>query len=77
MTYLEDAAAELFKARDTNEKRAQRAATMHSGEQQEAGVILREVNARRMEIAAGFAVLAAIEAGLPPAYPSRPGPEAP
>ena len=73
MTYLEDAAAELAKARDDNEKRAAFAAELDEMKRpDQAADVRREVNARRMEIAAGFAVLAAIEAGLPPAYPSHP-----
>ena len=75
MTYLEEAAAELRKARDDNEKRAREASRMHTGQEQEKEAILAEVGARRMEIAAVFAALAAIEAGLPPAYPSCAQPE--
>jgi hypothetical protein len=76
-TYLEEAAAELRTARDGNEKREREAGRMDSGREQEKQVILARVAARRMEIAAAFTALAAIDAGLPPAYPYRPGPETP
>ena len=66
MTYLEDAAAQLYAARDDNDSRARDAADMHAGMAVTALTIRAEVNARRIEIAAGFTRLAAIEAGLPP-----------
>jgi hypothetical protein len=66
MTYLEDAAAQLYAARDDNDERARDAADMCTGMAAAALAIGAEVNARRMEIAAGFTRLAAIEAGLPP-----------
>jgi hypothetical protein len=66
MTYLEDAAAELYKARDDNEKRAVTAEEMLPSMRVTAQHLLAEVNGRRMEIAAGFTRLAAIQAGLPP-----------
>ena len=66
--YLDEAAAELRKARAANEKRALRAAEMET-----AGMrtddIRREVAIRNMELADGFTRLAAIERGLPPAMP--------
>jgi hypothetical protein len=66
MSYLEDAAAELCKARHDNEGRARDAGEMHSGMAVTAAAISAEVNTRRVELAAGFARLAAIEAGLAP-----------
>jgi hypothetical protein len=58
--YLEQAAAELGKARDANEKRA--------ADPDPFGRVSRaeEVGAERLRIAAGFERLAAIAAGLPP-----------
>lgn len=61
MTYLEEAAAELRKARESNEKRGSRAELMHSGQVDEKDALLAEVNQRRMELAAAFTVLAEIE----------------
>lgn len=66
MSYLEEAAAELRKARGDNEKRAAEAGRMHTGMAAIRADTLREVNARRIEISAGLTRLAAIEAGLPP-----------
>jgi hypothetical protein len=66
MTYLEDAAALLYKARDDNEKRAVTAEEMLPGMRVTALPVLAEVNGRRVELAAGFTRLAAIQAGLPP-----------
>lgn len=68
MTYLEDAAAELAKAREANEERAAKIpglferALYDLAEREE-----RETRAERMRIAGDLIVLAAIEAGLPPA----------
>ena len=62
--YLDEAAALLRQARDGNEARAEMAwdrAAGHVPVQR----TLREVNDRRMEIAAAFTRLAAIRAGLP------------
>ena len=60
MTYLEDAAAELGKARTANDRKA--------ADPDRFGTITRaeEVSAERLRIAAGFERLAAIEQGLPP-----------
>lgn len=71
MTYLEEAAAELRKAREANEK----CAGTHRSWLTETDVpVIVEVNDRRMELAAAFTALAAIEAGLPPCR-HRPQPE--
>lgn len=59
--YLEEAAAELRKARDANDKRHARASADRFG-----GLDLEEARAERMEIAAAFTRLAAIERGLLP-----------
>lgn len=67
-SYLDEAADQLRMARTGNEKRAERAAEWAEvPNSPNAEIILREVNDRRMEIAAGFTRLAAIERGLPPA----------
>ena len=76
MTYLEDSAAELEKARADNEKRAARIADDYGDLPQYADRVAEEmtkVNDRRMEIAEGFTRLAAIEAGLSgrPAQPEE------
>jgi hypothetical protein len=63
MTYLEEAAEQLRAARDGNEERAREVPALRGAD---AIDVLAEVNARRMEIAAAFTRLAAIEAGLPP-----------
>ena len=65
-TYLAEAAEQLRLARAANEERLRVAAAAHSGQREEASRILREANARRMELAEAFTRLAAIEAGLPP-----------
>ena len=62
-TLLEEAAAELRKARDANEARA--GDTRSWLTERDVPVIV-AVNDRRMELAAGFTRLAAIERGLPP-----------
>lgn len=63
--YLEEAAAELRKARDDNERRASLTPPLVP-----AGEIAAEVNRRRLEIAEGFTRLAAIDRNLnlPPCY---------
>ena len=67
MTYLEDAAAELEKAREANEQRFK--VVLSLAEAKVPTLEMRaEVDDRRMEIAEGFTRLAAIEAGLPPCY---------
>jgi hypothetical protein len=60
MSYLEDAAAELGKARDDNERRY---ADLENHLPAQRPEILAGVNARRMEIADGFIRIAAIAAG--------------
>ena len=65
MTYLEEAADELRKAREANEERRDLTAELAAGKLPVQG-ILRETAARSIEIAEGFTRLAAIEAGLPP-----------
>lgn len=62
--YLNEAAAELRKARSSNEARLNLVAGMHSGQQSEAAQVLAEVNARRMEIAAAFTRLAECQAAM-------------
>lgn len=59
--YLEDAAAELRKARDANDKRFAVASSDRFG-----AADLRQVHEQRMAIAAAFTRLAAIERGLLP-----------
>lgn len=67
MTLLEEAAAELRKAREANEKHAKSAAALAAryAADVDPGTAA-EIGDRRMEIADGFTRLAAIEAGLPP-----------
>lgn len=62
---LEDAAAELRKARENNEERARFAAELEEAKLP-AGDLRREISDRNMELAAGFTRLAAIERGLLP-----------
>lgn len=64
--YLDEAAAELRKARDANEKRAVIAAELASARHGGAEEVRREVADRNMEIGAAFERLAAIAAGLAP-----------
>ena len=64
MDYLEEAAAELAKARDDNEKRAALVPSLRAGNLP-TREILAEVNTRRMEIADGFIRLAAIKVDQP------------
>ena len=64
--YLEEAAGELRKARNSNENRARLADAMHSGQAEAKQALLAEVNARRMELGLAFLAAAAIERGLPP-----------
>ena len=59
--YLEEAAAELRKARDANDKRFGVASSDRFG-----AADLRQVHTERMAIAAAFTRLAAIERGLLP-----------
>ena len=74
MTYLEEAAEQLRRARSANEARA---GSVSSWLTEGAVPVLTEVNERRMEIADGFTRLAAIERTLPPCYHAvRPGPQA-
>jgi hypothetical protein len=63
MTHLQEAAEQLRIARDGNEERARDASAMRGTDRL---IALAAVNTRRMEIAAGFTRLAAIEAGLSP-----------
>ena len=63
--YLNEAAAELRKARESNERRFGLIPSLAAGNLATADV-LREVNDRRMDLAEGFTRLAAIERGLPP-----------
>lgn len=65
-TLLEEAAAELRKARDANEKRRELAAEM-AGAKLRVEDIRREVADRSMELAAAFTRLAAIERDAKPA----------
>lgn len=60
MTYLEEAAAELRKARETNDRKAEDPDPFGRPTRAE------EVRAERLRIAAGFERLAAIEAGISP-----------
>ena len=75
--YLNEAAAELRKARSSNEARLNLVAGMHSGQQPDAAQVLAEVNNRRMEIAAAFSRLAECQAAMlnaawmPPPSPRR------
>ena len=62
LTYLEEAAAELRKARDANEARA---ATPRSWRTEADVPVITAVGDRCMELAAAFTRLAAIEASLP------------
>jgi hypothetical protein len=74
MTYVEEAAEQLRRARFANDARA---GSVHSWLTEGAIPLLTEVNQRRMEIADAFTRLAAIEAGLPPCYHvPQPGPDA-
>lgn len=59
-TYLEEAAAELRKAREANDRLAADPDRFDRGSRR------REAHAERIRIAAGFERLAAIEKGLPP-----------
>ena len=68
MTYDEEAAAELRKARAANDKRAEVAAEL-AGTKLPHLKIDAEVADRSMEIFEGFARLAAIKAGLPAVLP--------
>ena len=80
MSYLDEAAALLRQVRDGNEARAQQAAEWAAvPSSPNADIMLREVNDRRMEIAAAFTRLAAIEHGLAPAFevPGEGGPAEP
>jgi hypothetical protein len=61
--YLEDAAAELRKARDANERRAELIPSLAAGSMP-TGEVAREVNDRRMEIAAAFTRLAECQAAM-------------
>ena len=64
---MEDAAAELEKAREANKQRFK--VVLSLAEAKVPTLEMRaEVDERRMEIAEGFTRLAAIEAGLPPCY---------
>lgn len=73
--YLEEAAAELRKAREDNEKRAALVPSLQAGSLPTAGITA-GVNGRRMELAEGFTRLAAIERNLPPCcHAVRPEPE--
>lgn len=69
-TYSEEAAAELRKARDTNDKLFEIAAEKASAKLPFLD-LLREASARSVEIADGFIRLAAIGAGLPAASPEE------
>ena len=74
MTYLEESAAELCKAREANDRLAA------DPDRYTAESRRREAYAERLRIAAGFEWLAAIERGLPPCcHHARPelGQEAP
>ena len=74
--YLEEAAAELRKARAANEQRREMAVIALRGDPALAAKILAEVNDRTLEIADGFIRLAAIKAGLPPCcHHAQPEPE--
>ena len=65
MDYLEEAAAELVKARAANGLRAAEAARLREdGRTDQADIIDAEVVGRRMEIAQCFTALAAIKAGV-------------
>ena len=64
MTYLEEAAEQLRRARSANEARA---GSVNSWLTEGAVPVLTEVNQRRMEIADGFIRLAAIERAQVPA----------
>lgn len=74
---LEEAAAELRKARDANDRYRGRMAEVRSYNPVAADALDAEAADRSMEIAAGFTRLAAIQAGLPPCcrHHARPGPE--
>lgn len=74
MTYLEEAADQLRKARAANETRADLAVKLKEAKQPTVD-ILREVNDRRMELAAAFTRLAEIEAGPAAAKSSPDTPE--
>jgi hypothetical protein len=63
MTYLEEAAEQLRRARSANDARA---GGVNSWLTEGAVPLLTEVNQRRMEIADGFIRLAAIERAIPP-----------
>jgi hypothetical protein len=66
--YLEEAAAELRKARADNDRRATFAEELATAKLPGSAEIRAETSARSLEIAEGFTRLAAIEAGLPPCY---------
>jgi hypothetical protein len=72
MTHLEEAAAELRKAREANDRRAADPDPFGRPSRQA------EVHAERLRIAAGFERLAAIDRGLPPCccHDARPEQEA-
>jgi hypothetical protein len=71
---LDEAVAELRKARKANEARLDAANAMHSGQDERRTVILREINDRRMELGRAFLAAAAIERSLPPCchHPAQP-----
>ena len=63
--YLNEAAAELRKARASNENRLRAVDTMHSEQQAEKReLLIAKVNDRRMEIAAAFTRLAECQAAM-------------
>jgi hypothetical protein len=66
MSYLDEAAEMLRAARDVNEARAEAVKEMQGLTAAED--MRRQVNDRRMELAAAFTRLAAIEHGLAPAF---------
>jgi hypothetical protein len=68
MSYLDEAAELLRQARDGNEARADLARALAAARSADAEVVQREVDDRRIEIAAAFIRLAAIEHGLAPAF---------
>jgi hypothetical protein len=74
--YLNDAAADLARAREANSRRAGLADELRSsGREQQAHAIDAEVADRALRIAEASVGLAAIKAGLPPCYhPARPEP---
>jgi hypothetical protein len=73
---LDEAVAELRKARDANEARLGTANSMDSGQDARKRVILAEINDRRMALGQAFLAAAAIERGLPPCcHHAQPDPE--